>query len=198
MNATRRVRSSGLTIILLLLVLAVAIPAAADGAKLHSMVYRISDRSLVEGASATLSTNDAGATMTFKSVGLPAGAYTVWWIVFNNPEYCAGPAPEGSACGIMDLLPRGGDPDVRSSVLYGGGHVVGRNGVVNIGHHLGTGDTEGANFGPGLVNPTTAEIHLVLRTHGPMDPARLPDQIDSYEFTCGACQDIQFAAFVQD
>src|SRR5438093_12048810 len=38
-------------------------------------------------------------------------SYTVWWVVFNNPDACVG------GCGADDLA----RPDVRASVLYAAG-----------------------------------------------------------------------------
>jgi hypothetical protein len=61
--------------------------------------------------------------------------------------------------------------------------------------HLATGDTEGALFGPGLINPTTAEIHLVVRDHGPkQDPSQ---EIHSFGACNPTCTDIQFSPLAQ-
>ena len=38
------------------------------------------------------------------TTGLPAGAYTNWWVIFNNPDGCDG------ECGLSDLAP--GNPSV--------------------------------------------------------------------------------------
>ena len=49
-----------------------------------------------------------------KTTGLPAGAYTVWWVVFNNFDECDGP------CNPPDLF----NPAVGGSVFYATGGIV--------------------------------------------------------------------------
>lgn len=59
-------------------------------------------------------------------------------------------------------------------------------------------------FGRGLTNPTQAEIHAVVRTHGPVIPGMVDEQIHTFNGGCdpgqpneGQCQDLQFTAFRQ-
>lgn len=141
---------------------------------------------------------------------------TLWIVVFNNPGACA-TAP----CGEPDLF----NPAVMSDVLYGAGNVVGGSEQVSFGFHRKAGDNSGSiadlfgmptNDGEpwGLIYPRGAEIHYVIRSHGPKVPAEMPAQINSYGGGCvfdapfgylpptgpndlylgvGDCQDIQFA-----
>lgn len=146
----------------------------------------------VTGASSTLSTNGAGATMTLRTRVPTGDAVTVWWVVFNNPSACTG-GHFGFHCGPADL----GNADAAPSVLYAAGHVIANNGAGDFGAHLSTGDTSGALFGPGLMNPTGADIHLVVHDHGPADPALMPDEIHSFGVCNTTCADIQFSVHEQ-
>jgi len=97
--------------------------------------------------------------MTFHTSELtPGGAYTIWWVVFNHPEFCSAPG-----CGAKDL----GNASVQASRAHAAGHVIGDSGDGNFGAWLGVNDPEGFLDGPwGLTNPRGAEIHLVARFHG--------------------------------
>lgn len=89
---------------------------------------------------------------------------------------------------------RGNDSAV-TSVLYAAGHVVGGSGRATFSGRLATGDTDGALWGPGLVNPTTAEIHLVVRDHGPKGDTN--EQIRSFGACNPTCTDIQISPHAQ-
>ena len=132
-----------------------------------SGVWRLADGSQVLGATSTLVRTDQGAAFTIRTNGLAAGdAVTVWWVVFNDPEFCT--AGEGDfRCGIGDLLAFGGDPRVASSVFHAAGHVIGGSGTAGFGGHTTTDGPAGeVLWGPGLVNARTADIHLVVRRTG--------------------------------
>jgi hypothetical protein len=146
---------------------------------------------VVVGASSKIVRNNNGVTVTVNTSGLvPGSAVTIWLVIFNNPEECF----EG--CNIDDL----GNPDVEADVIYGAGHVVGPNGTANFAAHLNEGDTGGSLFpqpSPGLIDAETAEIHIIVRSHGPFDPGRIPEQIHTVEGDCDetVCVDLQFAIF---
>jgi hypothetical protein len=136
--------------------------------------------------------------MTIDTNGLYAGAYTNWWIVFNNPGECTYPIPAiGAACGPDGDDPGDfGNPDVGASVLYATGNVVDEDGEGGFAAHLKMGDTDGALFGPGLKYPRGAEIHIVVRHHGEVIPSMMPAQIMTVGGGCGVnfCMDVQAAA----
>ena len=154
-------------------------------------------------AGASLSRNNEAAFATISTSGLtPDHVVTLWWAIFNNPEFCATPA-----CAPMDL----NNPAVNGSLQYGGGQVVGLNGRADFGGYLAVGDNTGfhllpqfplmPNPAPGLVNPKGATIHLVIRTHGPAsaDPTILNQQLTSFGGGCSVnpCSNIQAALFLQ-
>lgn len=139
--------------------------------------------------------NDAGITMTILTSDLVGGdTYTIWWIIFNNPEFCATP----HACAGGDLAPRGGDPAVQSSVGFATGRIVTGMGVGEFAAHLAPGDDADMRFGPGLIDPMKAEIHLVVRTHGQPIPGMEDEQIGTLNAGCppNTCEDHQFAIHI--
>ncbi len=92
-------------------------------------------------------------------------AYSIWWAVFNKPQYCMTP----NACVVADLGPNG-DPRVNPSVFYAGGFISDIYGLGTTNLRLTPGRTKRELFAgsdAGLQNFMGAEIHLVLRTHGP-------------------------------
>jgi len=146
-------------------------------------------------------------------------AITLWIVIFNNPGACAVP----NMCGDDADF---GNPDVMPDVVHGGGNVVGASEKTTIGFHYETGENKGSiadifflprndeGEGFGLLNSRGAEVHYVIRFHGPVDPAAMPAQIHSYGGGCidfapygfpfpsgpdelylglGQCQDVIFA-----
>ncbi len=153
-----------------------------------SDVYLFADPTEVVGSS-TIVRNQNGVSLTLNTSGLePGSAVTVWWAVFNNPDDCEG------GCNGADLS----NPDVNADVIYAAGHVVGGNGTANFAAHLNEGDSGGSLFpqpSPGLIDAETAEIHIVVRSHGPAIPGMIPEQIHTLEGDCdpNVCEDLQFA-----
>jgi hypothetical protein len=96
----------------------------------------------------------------------PDWAYSIWWVVFNNPQYCATPGE----CTAGDLEVNGGDPLVKASVFWAGGLLADGSGSAETELKLVPGRTKRELFAMsknwGLRNIRRAEIHLVLRSHG--------------------------------
>lgn len=120
-------------------------------------------------------------------------AVTLWWVVFNNPGAC------DAGCDGADLE----NPDVQGSVVYSSGDVTGRAGRVRL---VGSITETRAGFkddligGPGLLDADRAEIHMVVRSHGPRVRAIELEQITQFlDSGCSdlggpnECRDIQFA-----
>jgi hypothetical protein len=124
----------------------------------------------------TLVRTGSGIALTLETANLPDGeAITIWFVIFNNPENCSG------ACGEADL----GTAEVNPSVVFGAGHIVGNGDHASFAGHLKQNDTTGALFGPGLVDPMSAEVHLVVRGHGSILPRKMPAMIHSVDGGCG-------------
>jgi hypothetical protein len=160
------------------------------------------------GASSLVRTNK-GISFSFGTSGtgvewFPDFAFTLWVVIFNFPENCQVPW----ACGEHDVFVEPGPPG--TDIFFGAGNVTGASGTIHLGGSLKTRDeSHFPGFGPGFLNPRTAEVHLVLRSHGPKVPANMPDQINSYAGGCvdfigppgppevadeeGECADTQFS-----
>jgi len=145
---------------------------------------------LVVGSS-TLNRKANGITVNFKCTGLTPGyAYTLWWVIWNNPDACAIPG----VCLDTDFpAPGGGVNVVEVEVLFAAGHVVGNNGKGNFSAHLKVDNTAGSVYelfgipsvgGLQSGNTKGAEVHAVLRSHGPAVPGLINEQIDSYDGGC--------------
>lgn len=112
-----------------------------------------------------------GITATATGRDIPAGVYTMWWVVWNTPEGCATP----HQCGEGDLFDQEGDTGL--AIGYAGGSVVERNGNLTIAAHLREGENLRGfpypEFGAvgvsltetSLIDSKRAEIHLVIRSH---------------------------------
>lgn len=135
----------------------------------------------VAGASSKIVRNDNGVTVSVKTTVDP-GTYTMWMVLWNE----GGPD---------------GPPDC---VLFTAGHVVGNNGTLNYSGHRRVYDSSGSIVeegvpGPpcasGLTNPQGAEVHLVIRSHGPKLPGLVKQQIGSLLGGCDIndCVDVQAA-----
>jgi len=125
----------------------------------------------------------------------PNAAYTVWWVVFNNPAAC------GAGCGPASL----GVPAVRASVFYAAGFVTGDDGTANITAHTDDGrlpvgvevTTDGTVAGLDKGNGFGAEVHLVVRAHGAIIAGMVDKQIGSFNGACppNVCMNEQAAIF---
>lgn len=149
----------------------------------------------------------------------PVHGYTVWWVIFNNPENCqdAAPTVPGSPlCGLGDL----GEPSVDPAVFYAGGFISGpdvngsgfADGSPNAAFHLAAGDvaegidiliegqTQGGN-GLNRGNGFGAEVHMIIRSHQPISDGSVDEQIGTFAGLCGdapdflECEDRQAVAF---
>ncbi len=142
----------------------------------------------VPGGTSTMHRNRHGISASMTTAGLdPDTVYTFWWIVFNNPEYCA-----TTPCGPDDL----GNPDVNGGVFGGNGQVSDAYGRVHLQAHVFKGEDPGlerpfADFGlaAGLLDPFKAEIHLLNRTHGPAADLTPEQREAAFNTFAGGCAD---------
>ena len=137
-------------------------------------VYAADRITPVPGAWSLLDRTPSGLTMVIHAVGLaPGHAYAVWWVVFNDPAFCAHASiGTGARCGNEDLPANEGDPRVQATMAYATGHVVdGAAGVrtTDFAAWLPADSWSLAAFGPGLIDPVGAEVHLLVADLGPVD-----------------------------
>lgn len=120
--------------------------------------------------SATLQRTAAGIRLWVDTTMLvPGDAYTLWWVIFNDPASC-----DMDGCNGSDFPQNGGDPAVEASVMNATGRVVlasdaSFNAFLPVGFsHTNTanGGTR-QNFGTGLQDVEGAEVHVIIRSHGP-------------------------------
>lgn len=159
-----------------------------------SPIFNVVDGFAISGSS-NLRRNKNTISMNYKVEDLTPGyAYTVWWVIWNNPESCSTP----NACIEPDFAIA---DDVKVEVLYAAGNVVGGSGKGNFSGSLKENDTSGSinesvfglpSYG-GLLDAQNAEVHLVLRSHGPAIPGEVNEQINTYP---GGCS-INFPAFTE-
>ena len=151
----------------------------------------------VAGATSMLTRNTEGVALVLDTTDLtPGDAYTVWWVLFNNPAACATAPCKGS-----DLS----NPETVGMVGYATGGVVEASGQAHFEATLTMGDNsialdngDGFPFelvepAPGLINPMRAEIHAVVRTHGTAlgDPT---EQLTTFGGGCNPeCTNVQAA-----
>lgn len=149
---------------------------------------------------AELNRTAEGVNVTIDTTMLTAGAaYSIWWIIFNNPGACT-----SLGCGIdgADF----GNPAVEASIMNATGRVADANGNATFSAFLPVGfmHTEPASgnlrqlLGPGLQNVAGADIHVVVRCHGPSTGN--PEQISTLLGDCNTsgptgCFDAQVAVF---
>ena len=209
---SRLMKLVGVFVLLSALVMAFPSAAQEDMPTSTSTVHRFADLSEVEDSFARLARYENGVTMAISTSDLnPGDVYTVWWVVFNAPENCS-----DGVCNADDILvvedgvvPRDADgnrvmnmdgiTNANISIQHAAGGYA-TDGTLNTSASLGEGEVPGIVVGPGLLDAETAEIHLVVRTHGPAVEGAFADQISSFGGGCQPfdalpCDDVQFVVF---
>lgn len=150
-----------------------------------------------------LERDDDEVEVRVRTSGLePGNVVTLWWVVFNDRAACDGPCDDG------DLT----DPDVKVDILYADGRIVRGNGRVTLRAELEENDITGSvNEGllglppVGLLDAEDAEIHVVVRDHGPRIPGLIRLMRTTFGGGCAGvppelggggpnvCADLQFA-----
>lgn len=132
--------------------------------------------------------------------GIPYGndneAVTIWLVVVNYPEACA-----GTPCTEMDIFGALPDNPTKATVCYLTGQVVRPNGKAVFAGRLGEGTNHGCFF-PGTEHPfglkdsMRAEVHPVMQLHGQVRSweLRRDEQVAMFQGGCNPdCTDTQFA-----
>ncbi len=156
-------------------------------------VVLFSNPSVVVSASGTMlvRTRDNVFATLHTSGLMPGTVVTFWWAFFNSPGNCA-----TQPCTPADLA----NPAVFGSVVAGGGRIIGADGTASFSVYRQAFDTTGVFTGlgtvQGLLEPLRAQIHLVIRTHGPAitdDPDALRQQLSLFNGGCppNTCANLQ-------
>lgn len=132
---------------------------------------------------------DSGIVIEAETEGLtPYYAYTIWALVFNNPDACV------DGCDLQDMGAEG-----FSALWSGVGFVADEDGEAEFTAVMFEGEPAGEILmGDGLTNAAGAEIHLIVRVHGPAafdDPELLEAQLTTFGGGCDefGCDDVQYA-----
>lgn len=155
----------------------------------------------VYGVSSARRTNRAVRARIRTTELVPFNAYTAWLVIFNNPEACT------DGCGEDDLF----NAEARVDVVYLAGRVASRRGWVSLRGRRSVRNKSGSLFAllgapaPGLVDPRGAEVHVIVRDHGPRIRGKVREQLRTFEGGCtpessfglgdgpNECADVQFA-----
>ncbi|HKO33859.1 MAG TPA: hypothetical protein VJY85_08950 [Candidatus Limnocylindria bacterium] len=133
--------------------------------------------SVAASAQADLVRRPGGVSFRLQTEQLrPHHAYTVWFVVINNPSACA-----AHPCSGPDIILNSATD---SQVTYGAGHISGASGRGSFAGSFRAGPIEGWLAGGGLWDPMTAEIQLVLNDHGPKLTDFMPGMISTYRSGC--------------
>ncbi len=133
---------------------------------------------VVPGTGSTLVRTQDAVGATVHAAGLtPGNVYTFWVTTFNYPKHCA-----TTPCSAADVP----NPEVQASLNFGASQIAGEDGTVDFTAYRAVGDLTGVFLGPGLLEPRKAQIHLVVRNHGPAsaDPAVLHQQLSMFNGGC--------------
>jgi hypothetical protein len=117
----------------------------------------------------------------------------MWFTTFQSPDDCIG------AC---DSPPEDFPTGLGSTAL-GAAQIVPRSGRVALAGKLDVGDAVvfGGAFGGPVVevfdNPLGSEVHLVIRTHGPVIPEEFDEQTSLFAGGCetNTCENLQVAIY---
>jgi hypothetical protein len=155
------------------------------------------------GSHSILHRGSGWVSYNLHTTGLPPGAYTNWWVIFNNPDACM------NGCDVEDVFDPNSEADV--SVFWADGSIVGQNGVGNFHARIREGEVPGEFIlgnPDGLIDAMEAEVHFIVKYHGPPsdDPDVLHEQLNTLLGSCDQgvngfddggiiqCFDPQFAA----
>lgn len=173
---------------------------AGNGRATTSTIYTFAENA--ETGSSILRRNNSAISANVSTSQLTENyTYTLWWVVFDEPQNCTAPS-----CGSDDVADAmAGGPNAADLSILGAadGSLVGADGKAYYTGKLAKGDASKAIFGNGLDNPLTAEIHYVIRSHGPAIPGLVQEQITTFNGGCnpgqaneGLCQNVQFAIHI--
>lgn len=152
------------------------------------------------GGNSRLTRTSDTLSVAIEATGLiPGAAYTLWWVVFNNPAGCI----IAGECGGDDIPASIGSAGI--AVGNATGNIARGDGTTEFGATLRQNDASGEHqvlFGAGgmgnmvlTASGDDAEVHFVIQSHGRARGGHpLFEQLSYFEANCTpACEDVQFA-----
>lgn len=139
-------------------------------------------------------------------------AYTLWLMTVSEPEAC-----EERPCSMEDVMER--SDEVQADVGYLDGTIADEDGSATLGGYQEAGELRQSWFDQGLDNPEHAEVHLIVRDHGPMVQGMAETMVNTFRGGCSdasldeelpetaledgeagpnECQDVQMSFIVQE
>ncbi len=171
-------------------------PPIAQAADMHAF----GDATVPLTGAAILHSSPNILTANLHANGLdPNAAYTIWAVIFNNPSACtAGMDPRPNVvCGVSDLT---AIPNLaEASAFLVGSSITSDSGMINTQVTIQSGTLpEGTAvfWGMGSANDNgvvpelmsdhglLAEVHFILRTHGPLIAGHVADQLSTVSAGC--------------
>jgi hypothetical protein len=132
----------------------------------------------VDGTSVVLERGNFGVAMAIKSSGLtPGDVVTVWWVAIQNPSVCA-----ANPCAPTETMAEGTGSDSVVSLAASG--IVADDGTISLASFLPKGEVDGNFFDTIFHSPETAEFHLPIHNHGPLDPSIIDEMLTSIRAGC--------------
>lgn len=175
-GAARRVRAAMLMMIGTVVIGACGAAAESQPMNWHAQTGKAGP--VADGAVGRLTRSDGGISFEITTESLePNHAYTIWLVVVNEPAACSSlpcPAPE-----ILQ------DPATDSQVAFGAGAVADADGKATFKGEAKTGPIPGGWLAGGeLKKPLTAQVQLVVNSHGPVIEGYMPDMVETYRAGC--------------
>jgi|SRR5579859_5733642 len=137
--------------------------AGASASRDVRPVFALPGFTPVAGAQSAVVRLDSGVAFDIDTSELaPGSPATLLLVIFNNPAGCSH-GVMGLHCGEGDVVPGG---LAQPSVVVGAERTPGTAGSLGAGGSLAVNDVSNALFGPGLTNPSGADVHLVIRQNG--------------------------------
>lgn len=128
----------------------------------------------------------------------PKNATTNWWLVFNDPSRCTAPCDRDDV--LAQRLMQTDHPAYGTIGLHWATGHIATSGTWSSAAILWEDNTENRVFGEPLWDAEAAEIHLIVRAHGPAKNLSPEELVDAQTMVNGGCppnqcSDAQAAAF---
>lgn len=165
----------------------------------HTSVVDLENSTPIPNSMATIIRTNQGIDLNLNTTQLNEGAYTQWWVIFNNPEFCL------DGCTEDDFFRTGVD----ATAFYGDGQVIDNSGIGSFSSAITIGmlpsNQDQVLFGNGLMDALGSEIQAIVRYHGPLNPNPTIAALQTTTFNGGCtltpgdglfdCADEQIAVF---